>query len=132
MRVRSSLLGTLTAVLVTVVAVSDALAKSNPRRGNVYYNQVCNACHKQAGADLQPDSRTIEEWAAYFAVDLHNAGVDQQSVKHFLSESYRASIATENKAAKKFEKLSEEQLFQDVRAYLLNNASDSDVANPCL
>lgn len=45
---------------------------------------------------------------------------------------YRESIASDNAVAKKLAKLSDDQLFQDVRAYLLNNASDSDVANSCL
>lgn len=119
-------------IAALLVLVVDAQAKSNPRRGNVYYNQVCNACHKLEGKDIQPNSRTIEDWAVYFAVDQHINGDGKTSVKHFLSKSYRSSIASENKAAKKFQKLSEEQLFQDVRAYLLNNASDSDVTNPCL
>ena len=54
-----------------------SLAASNPRIGNLYYNQVCNSCHKAAGADIKPNSQTVEDWAAYFAIDNHQGGLEQ-------------------------------------------------------
>ena len=108
-----------------------ANAKPNPRIGNVYYNMVCNSCHTSEAKDIQPGSWKIEDWAAYFAIDNHAGDKDSKPVSYYLQREYRETIKDSNKAAKKFLNMSTEELFQSVRSYLLHNASDSDVVNPC-
>jgi len=100
------------------------------KRGHVYYRMVCTECHKtqQCGV-IGPNTRTRAEWAAYLQADKHAKGKD--SLKHYLSKSYRASIASSNKAAAKFADVPEQELFEDLSAFVTRSAKDGDAPTGC-
>ncbi len=72
------------------------------KRGDVYYRMVSNG---------------------------HAKGKD--NVKHYMSKTYRASIASKNKAAAKFADVPDDQLFADVKATLMRSAKDGDAPTGC-
>ena len=81
------------------------------KRGRIYYRSVCTACHAaQAGGSIAPSTMTKAEWTAYLQKDKHAKGKD--SVKQYVSKSYRASIRSQNKAADKFADLPDEELYR--------------------
>ena len=53
----------------------------------------------------------MEQWDAYFEADAHDkTGKSNAKVSYYVSTEYRKSISDSNKAAKRFMKLSDEQL----------------------
>jgi cytochrome c5 len=101
------------------------------KRGDVYYRMVCTDCHKtQPCGPIAPNSRTRAEWTAYLeAANGHAKGKD--NVKHYMSKTYRASIASKNKAAAKFADVPDEELFADIKALLMRSAKDGDAPTGC-
>ncbi len=125
---------TLAALLFSVIG--DAFAadiKANKKRGQVYYRMVCTACHvDMTGSSIPPSGFTMAEWRAYLDADKHDAsGRTNPSVRYYLQQTYRESIKDENKAAKKFLKLPNEQLYADVYQFAVNGAKDSDTPATC-
>jgi hypothetical protein len=125
---------TLAALLFTVVG--DAFAadiKANKKRGQVYYRMVCTACHVDiTGTAIPPSGYTMAEWRAYLDEDKHDAsGRTNPSARYYVSQAYRDSIKNENKAAKKFLTLPDEQLYADVYQFAVNGAKDSDTPATC-
>jgi len=105
-------------------------ADGNWKRGRVYYQRVCTACHKaKTGAPVAPNSRTIADWTAYLNADKHAKGTE--SLKNYLSTGYRASVKATNKAAEKYADIPDEQLFNDVKAFMLKGAKDGDAPASC-
>ncbi len=100
------------------------------KRGQVYYRMVCTDCHKSkpCGA-IGPNTRTRAEWAAYLQADKHAKGAD--SVSFYLGKSYRAGIAASNKAAAKFADVPEQELHEDLKAFVTRSAKDGDAPSGC-
>ena len=107
--------------------------EANKKRGQVYYRMVCTVCHMQTtGESIPPASRTMAEWRSYFDADTHDAtGQSNASVRYYTSQAYRETIKDQNKAARKFLTLSDEQIFADVREFAVNGAKDSDTPATC-
>lgn len=100
------------------------------KRGRVYYRSVCTACHAaQAGGSIAPSTMTMAQWETYLKLDKHAKGKD--SVKQYLSKSYRASIRSQNKAADKFADVADVELFEDVKAFVLKGAKDGEAPASC-
>lgn len=105
-------------------------AEGDWKRGRVYYQRVCTACHKaKTGAPVAPNSRTIADWTAYLNADKHAKGTE--SLKKYVSKEYRASIKATNKAAEKYADIPDEQLLNDVKAFMLKGAKDGDSPASC-
>lgn len=129
----------LTAGLAMVVAgmisvdMAAAAGKGNWKRGRVYFRMVCTECHvEMTRSSVAPNTRTIAEWTAYMDANKHDAsGKTKPMVTDYISKEYRESVKDSNKAAKKFLKLSDDALFEDVKAFLEHGAKDSDTPASC-
>jgi cytochrome c5 len=100
------------------------------KRGRVYYRGVCTACHTtQKGEPIAPNSYTKAEWAAYLQADKHAKG--KETVSQYIAGSYRASIKAGNKVAEKFADAPDQELSEDVKAFVTNGAKDGDAPASC-
>ena len=100
------------------------------KRGRVYYQKVCTDCHTaKAGGAIAPNTRTMADWTTYLNADKHAKG--KESLKKYTSKEYRAGIKASNKAAERYADLPDEQLFNDVKAFLLKGAKDGDSPASC-
>ena len=82
------------------------------KRGRIYYRAVCTSCHVASPAGtINPSSKTMAEWNAYIKADKHAKGKD--TLKQYVSKSYRASIKSANKAAEKFAEVPDQDLLED-------------------
>ena len=117
---------TLTAGAALCLLASSAFAyDADWKRGRVYYRSVCTSCHAvQPIGTINPSSKTKAEWAAYIKADKHAKGKD--TVKQYVSKTYRASIKSGNKAAEKFADTPDQELLDDVAAFLTKGAKDGD------
>jgi hypothetical protein len=136
MRSSKPFLATLTLAALLFTVVGDAFAadiKANKKRGQVYFRMVCTACHvDMSGTTIPPAGRTMAEWRAYLDADKHDvSGKTNPSVRYYLSQAYRESIKDENKAAKKFLSIPDEQLHADVYQFAVTGAKDSDTPATC-
>jgi hypothetical protein len=114
----------------SLIASAANGADGDWKRGRVYFQNVCTECHKtKTGAPIPPNGRTIAEWTAYLNADKHAKGTD--TVKKYVSKEYRASVKASNKAAAKYADIPEEQLFNDVKAFMLKGAKDGDSPASC-
>ena len=120
-------------LILTYSFGSFAADKANKKRGQVYFRMVCTVCHQDtAGRSISPANYTMEQWQAYFDVDAHDkSGKTNTKTSFYVSTDYRLSIRDSNKAAKRFMKLSNEQLLADVRKFAVNGAKDSDTPATC-
>jgi len=134
-RSRQSLLGIILGIFVLgnsgVVLAEDV--KPNKKRGQVYFKMVCTVCHmQQAEKTIPPASRTMDQWRSYFVANKHDlTGATRPEVSYYMSREYRETIKDTNKAARKFLKLSDEQIDADVREFVVNGAKDSDTPASC-
>ncbi len=130
-----SLVKLFTAVALLCFTASQVSAepKPNKKRGQVYFKMVCTVCHQDtAGRAIPPVDYTMEQWAAYFDADAHDkSGKTNSKLSYYTSLAYRESVKDSNKAAKRFMKLGEDQLFADVRKFAVNGAKDSDTPATC-
>lgn len=118
------------AASLTLLAGTASAYDSDWKRGRVYYRSVCTACHAaQAGGSIAPSQMTKAEWAAYLKADKHAKGKD--SMRQYLGKPYRASIKAQNKAAEKFADVPEEELFEDLKAFVIKGAKDGDSPASC-
>jgi cytochrome c5 len=99
------------------------------KRGRIYYRMVCTACHAQKAGSIAPSKFTKAEWAAYIKADKHAKGKD--SLKSYLSKGYRDSIKASNKAAEKFADLSDQELMDDLKAFVEFGAKDGEKPASC-
>jgi cytochrome c5 len=107
-----------------------AQAEGDWKRGRVYYRMVCTACHvDKAGGAIAPSTKTKAEWTAYLQADKHAKGKD--TVKQYISKTYRASIKATNKAAEKYADVPDQDLFEDIKAFVLQGAKDGDAPARC-
>lgn len=100
------------------------------KRGRVYYRSVCTSCHVASPVgSINPSTKTKAEWSAYLLTDKHAKGKD--TVSKYISQSYRASIKSSNKAAAKFADTPDQELFEDIKAFLIKGAKDGDAPASC-
>lgn len=111
--------------------VSSAFAyDADWKRGRVYYRSVCTSCHAAMPVgSINPSSKTKAEWSAYLKADKHAKGKD--TVKQYVSKAYRSSIKSGNKAAEKFADTPDQELLDDISAFLLKGAKDGDAPATC-
>ncbi len=100
------------------------------KRGRVYYRSVCTSCHTAApvGA-INPSTRTKADWSAYLLLDKHAKGKD--TISKYVGKAYRASIKATNKAAEKFAETPDQELAEDIKAFLIKGAKDGDSPATC-
>ena len=69
----------------------------------------------------------------YFKKNIHGPqdAPKKYTADYFVSTEYRESIKDSNKAAKKFLKLPEDQIYADVKAFVVGGARDSDTPASC-
>ena len=114
-----------------LVASAANAADGDWKRGRVYYQHVCTDCHKaKAGGPIAPNTRTMADWTTYLIADKHAKG--KESLGKYTSKEYRASIKATNKAAEKYAAIADEQLFNDIKAFMLKGAKDGDSPASCL
>lgn len=120
-------------ILVFVFMTSNAWADANWKRGRIYYRMVCTACHvNDAGGSISPSTLTMAGWKQYIEMDEHaKNGKANKKLSYYVGHQYRDSIKHENKAAAKLIKLSDEELLNDVRAFVIHGAKDSDTPATC-
>lgn len=100
------------------------------KRGHVYFRMVCTPCHaEKAGGPIGPNTRTRQEWLSYLQGDKHAKGKD--SLKYYVSKSYRSSIMATNKAAEKYIAVPDLELYDDLQAFVLRSAKDGDAPTGC-
>ena len=100
------------------------------KRGRIYYRSVCTSCHQtQSVGQINPNARTKADWSAYLLADKHAKGKD--SVSKYVSVAYRASIKATNKAAEKFATPPDQELLEDLKAFLVKGAKDGDSPATC-
>jgi cytochrome c5 len=100
------------------------------KRGRIYYRSVCTSCHVASPiGQINPSAKTKAEWTAYLDADKHAKGKD--SVKQYVSKDYRAKIKGSNKAAEKFANVPDQELFDDIKTFLLRSAKDGEAPASC-
>ena len=129
MRTHRVLISGLLVSLLGISLIAQAY-EGNWKRGHVYYRMVCTVCHKEepCGA-IGPNVKTRAEWTAYIEADKHAKGKD--SLKYYVSRSYRDSIKATNRAAAKFLDVPDEELNMDLKAFVLRGAKDGDAPTGC-
>ena len=116
--------------MLSLAAASAFAYDADWKRGRVYYRSVCTSCHAvQPVGTINPSSKTKADWAAYFKADKHAKGKD--TVKQYVSKAYRASIKSGNKAAEKFATVPDQELMDDIGAFLTKGAKDGDAPASC-
>ncbi|MCX7896933.1 MAG: hypothetical protein N2441_03580 [Rhodocyclaceae bacterium] len=118
-------------VLASALTASAAHAYDPDwKRGRIYYRSVCTSCHVASPiGQINPSSKTKAEWTAYLSANKHAKGKD--TVTHYVSKEYRAQIKGSNKAAEKFADVPEQELFEDIKAFLLRGAKDGEAPASC-
>jgi hypothetical protein len=129
MKFQRNLLSGLVLCLVMLPLTTQS-AEGDWKRGRVYFRMVCTACHvEKAGGAIAPNTRLQAEWKTYLDEDKHAKGKD--SVKYYVSKEYRASIKATNKAAEKFYEVPDQELLDDIRAFITKGAKDGDSPASC-
>ena len=134
MKLQQHMITALAVVLLGLSPVVDAATKGNWKTGRIYYRMVCSECHEtEAGGKIAPNEKTKAQWKDYFKQNLHGPkdGTHKYTVEYFVSTEYRESIMETNRAAKKMLKIPDEQLLEDVKAFLVHTAKDSDQPSGC-
>lgn len=133
MKYRYSVVALLALVLLGMLPVVEA-AKGNWKKGRIYYRMVCTDCHvNEAGGKISPAEKTKAEWIDYFEKNIHGPqdAPAKYAASYFVSREYRESIKDTNRAAAKMLKIPDEQLLEDVKAFLAHTAKDSDQPSRC-
>jgi mono/diheme cytochrome c family protein len=117
------------AALLTA-ALSAQAYEADWKRGRVYYRSVCTACHvANPVGSINPSTRLKVEWVTYLNTDKHAKGKDKVSL--YVSKAYRASIKASNKAAEKFADVPDQELAEDIKAFLIKGAKDGEAPASC-
>jgi len=128
MNMHKPLLSSILICLLGAPLLSQA-ADADWKRGRVYYRMVCTACHVEKASAIAPSTKTMAEWNAYLLADKHAKGKD--SVKYYVSKKYRDSVKATNKAAEKYADVPEQDLFEDLKAFVIKGAKDGDSPASC-
>lgn len=100
------------------------------KRGRIYYRAVCTTCHVASPiGSINPSTKTKAEWTAYLQANKHAKG--KETVSQYYSKAYRASIKSGNKAAEKFADTPDQELGDDIKAFLIKGAKDGDAPASC-
>ncbi len=100
------------------------------KRGRIYYRSVCTSCHVALPVgSINPSAKTMAEWSGYMQADKHAKGKD--TVKQYVSKEYRASIKSANKAAEKFADVPDQELLDDIKAFVTKGAKDGEAPASC-
>ena len=120
-----------TALLALLGASFSASAyDADWKRGRIYYRSVCTSCHVALPVgSINPSSKTMAEWSGYMQADKHAKGKD--TVKQYVSKEYRASIKSANKAAEKFAEVPDQELLDDIKAFVTKGAKDGEAPASC-
>jgi len=113
--------------------VADA-GKGNWKKGRIYYKMVCSECHiDMTGEKFSPADKTKAEWTDYFTQNIHAPGNStvNNTIDYYVSNEYRDSIKDSNRAAAKLYKIPADQLLEDVKAFTIHTAKDSDQPSRC-
>lgn len=133
MKYNKTIFTVLMVALLTLSSVAEA-RKGNWKKGRIYYQMVCSECHlKEAGGKIAPAEKTKAEWLDYFEKNIHGPqdAPTKFTASYFVSKEYRESIKDTNRAAKKMLKIPEEKLLEDVKAFVVHTAKDSDQPSRC-
>lgn len=133
MKQKKNIFAALAVVLLGLSPLAQAV-EGNWKNGRIYYRMVCTECHaKEAGGKIAPNEKTKAEWLQYFNKNIHGPqdAPHKYTVDYFVSSEYRESIQETNRAAKKMLKVPQEQLLEDVKAFVLHTAKDSDQPSGC-
>lgn len=128
MKMQKPLLSSILVCLLGAPLVSQG-ADADWKRGRVYYRMVCTACHVEKASAIAPSTKTMAEWNAYLLADKHAKGKD--SVKYYVSKKYRDSVKATNKAAEKYADVPEQDLLEDLKAFVIKGAKDGDSPASC-
>lgn len=103
------------------------------KRGRLYYRSVCTDCHKaETGKTISPAEMTKAEWKAYLDADKHaKSGKANAKVSYYVGGEYRNSIKATNRVAAKFSDVPDAELLNDIRAFVVYGAKDSDQPSRC-
>ena len=125
-----------TALAATTLAATLAASfaahayEADWKRGRIYYRSVCTSCHAASPVgSIAPSSKPKAEWVAYIQADKHAKG--KETVRQYIGIGYRARIKSGNKAAEKFADVPEQDLLEDVKAFLIKGAKDGDAPASC-
>ena len=133
MKRHKSFIAVLVVILLALSSVVEA-KKGNWKKGRIYYRMVCTDCHvKEAGGKISPAEKTKAEWVEYFEKNIHGPqdAPAKYAASYFVSREYRESIKDTNRAANKLLKVPDDQLLEDVKAFLIHTAKDSDQPSRC-
>ena len=133
MRYHKKLITLFVALLLAFSSLAEA-RKGNWKKGRIYYQMVCSECHKEeAGGKISPSEKTKAEWLDYFEKNIHGPqdAPTKFTASYFVSKDYRESIKDTNRAAKKMLKIPEDRLLEDVKAFVVHTAKDSDQPSRC-
>jgi cytochrome c5 len=127
---RTTPLAAATLLALLGAAFSAQAYDADWKRGRIYYRSVCTACHLAApvGA-INPSAKTKAEWTTYLMLDKHAKGKD--TVRQYVGKPYRASVKATNKAAEKFADVPDQELYDDIKAFLIKGAKDGDAPASC-
>lgn len=134
MKQQKSLAVALMIIVFALSSIASAAPKGNWKKGRIYFRMVCTDCHvKEAGGKITPAEKTKAEWLEYFEKNIHGPQDEpaKYAASYFVSREYRESIKATNRAAAKLLKISDEQLLEDVKAFLVHTAKDSDQPSRC-
>lgn len=134
MKHHTSFIAALVVILLGMSSLAEAAKRGNWKKGRIYYRMVCTDCHvKEAGGKITPAEKTKAEWADYFEKNLHGPQdvPAKYAASYFVSSEYRESIKDTNRAAAKLLKVPDDQLLEDVKAFLIHRAKDSDQPSRC-
>ena len=125
------------ALVVALLGFSTAVIaapEGNWKKGRIYYRMVCTDCHeREAGGKISPNEKTRAEWTEYFEKNIHGPqdAPTKYTASYFVSKEFRESIKDTNRAAKKMLNVPDDQLLEDVKAFLQHTAKDSDQPTSC-
>jgi len=120
------------AALIALIGASFAAQAYDAdwKRGRIYYRAVCTTCHIASPiGSINPSTKTKAEWTAYLQANKHAKGKD--TVSQYVSKAYRASIKSGNMAAEKFADTPDQELADDLKAFLIKGAKDGDAPATC-
>lgn len=131
--IKKAVLYSLIVVTTLVFSITIRAEEPNWRRGQIYFKMDCNGCHVDMADKIIPaDLYTMAEWQAYLDKDQHDkSGRSDPKLNYYVSRDYRESVQETNDAARLFLHVQEEELFADLKAFVIRGAKDSDNPASC-
>jgi cytochrome c5 len=134
MKHQKNIIVAMVVILLGFSSVVAAAEKGNWKKGRIYYRMVCTECHeREAGGKISPNEKTRAEWTEYFEKNIHGPqdAPTKYTASYFVSKEYRESIKNTNRAAAKMLNIPDDELLDDVKAFLQHTAKDSDQPTSC-